>query len=56
MRTFIILNIYINDLDDNITSNVLKFADDKKEFRKVNTLQMTKKSLERLTLMVINNI
>ena len=29
--------IYINDLDDNITSNVLKFADDTKEFRKVNT-------------------
>ena len=36
--------IYINDLDDNITSNVLKFADDTKVFRKV------------LTLMVINNI
>ena len=33
--TFIILNIYINDLDDNITSNVLKF--DTKVFRKVNT-------------------
>ena len=29
--------IYINDLDDNITSNVLKFADDTKVFRKVNT-------------------
>ena len=28
--------IYINDLDDNITSNILKFADDKKVFRKVN--------------------
>ena len=40
--TFIILNIYINDLDDNITSNALKFADDK--------------CLERLTMMVINNI
>ena len=35
--------IYINDLDDNITSNVLK-------------LQMTQKCLERLTLMVIDNI
>ena len=34
--------IYINDLDDNITSNVLKFADDTK-------------CLERLPLMVINN-
>ena len=29
--------IYINDLDDNITGNVLKFADDTKMFRKVNT-------------------
>ena len=29
--------IYINDLYDNITSNVLKFAADKKLFRKVNT-------------------
>ena len=37
IRTYIILNIYINDLDDSITSNVLKFADDTKLFRKVNT-------------------
>ena len=29
--------IYINDLDDNITGNVLKFANDTKVFRKVNT-------------------
>ena len=29
--------IYINDLDDNITSNLLKFADDTKVFRRVNT-------------------
>ena len=29
--------IYISDLDDNITSNVLKFADDTKVFRTVNT-------------------
>ena len=28
---------YINDLDNSITSNVLKFADDTKLFRKVNT-------------------
>ena len=28
--------IYINDLDDNITSNVLKFADVTKLFRRVN--------------------
>ena len=27
--------MYINDLDDNITSNVLKFADDTKVFRKI---------------------
>ena len=27
----------VNDLDDNITSYVLKFADDTKVFRKVNT-------------------
>ena len=32
----IILNNYINDSDDNITSNILKFADDTKVFRKVN--------------------
>ena len=40
IRTFINLNIYIyiNDLDDNITSisNVLKFAVDTKVLRKVN--------------------
>ena len=29
--------IYIIDLDDNITSNELKFADEAKVFRKVNT-------------------
>ena len=29
--------IYINDLDDNITSNIFKFADDTKVLRKVNT-------------------
>ena len=29
--------IYINDLDDNITCNELKFADDTKVFRNVNT-------------------
>ena len=33
----ILFLIYINDLDDSITSNVLKFADDTKLFRKVNT-------------------
>ena len=32
---YFILNIYINDLDDDITSKVLKFADDTKEFRKI---------------------
>ena len=29
--------VYINELDDNMTSNVLKFADDTNVFRKVNT-------------------
>ena len=29
--------MYINDLDDNITCNVLKCADDPKVFRKVST-------------------
>ena len=29
--------MYTNDLDDNITSNVLKFADETKVFRKVDT-------------------
>ena len=33
----ILFLIYINDLDDSITRNVLKFADDTKLFRKVNT-------------------
>ena len=33
----ILFLIYINDSDDSITSNVLKFADDTKLFRKVNT-------------------
>ena len=32
--TYLIL-IYINDLDDDITSKVLKFADDTKVFRKI---------------------
>ena len=47
IRTFIIVNIYQchngNDLDDNITSNVLEFADDTIFF------------IEKLTLMVLNN-
>ena len=31
----ILLLIYINDLDDDITSKVLKFLDDTKVFRKI---------------------
>ena len=33
----LLLLIYINDLDNNITSNVLNFADDTKVLRRVNT-------------------
>ena len=47
----ILFLIYINDLDDSITSNVLKFADDTKLFRKVNTdgdKQHLQNDLERL--------
>ena len=43
--------IYINDLDDNITSNILKSADDTKVFRKVNTdgdKQHLQNNLDRL--------
>ena len=46
-----LLLIYINDLDGSITSNVLKFADDTKLFRKVNTdgdQQHLQKYLDRL--------
>ena len=32
----ILILMYTNDLDDNVTSNVLKIADDTKVFRKVN--------------------
>ena len=32
----LLLLIYISDSDDSITSNVLKFADDTKVFRRVN--------------------
>ena len=51
IRTNIILNIYINDLDDSITSSVLKFADDTKLFRNVNTdgdKQYLQNDLDRL--------
>ena len=32
----LLLLIYINDMDDNIINNMLKFVDDTKVFRKVN--------------------
>ena len=47
----VLVLIYINDLDDNITSNVLKFADDTKVFRKFNTdgdKQHLQNSLDKL--------
>ena len=37
--------IYVNDLEDDISSKVLKFADDKKVFRKV-TYDTDKQSLQ----------
>ena len=43
--------IYINDLDENITSNVLKFADYTKVFRRVNNdvdKQHLQKDLDKL--------
>ena len=42
-RYYLLFLIYINDVDDNIINNVLKFVDDTKVFRKVK-------------VMVINNI
>ena len=36
-----LLFLYINDLDDDITSKVLKFADDTKLFRKNNKMEIT---------------
>ena len=51
----ILFLIYINDLDDSITSNVLEFADDTKLFRKVNTdgdKQHLQNDLDRLVKMV----
>ena len=47
----ILFLIYINYLDDSITSNVLKLADDTKLFRKVNTdgdKQHLRNDLDRL--------
>ena len=35
-KSFIYINIYIYDLEDDISSKVLKFADNTKVFRKVN--------------------
>ena len=43
--------IYINDLDNNITSNILKFADDTEVFRRVNNdgdKQHLQNNLDRL--------
>ena len=36
IRTSIILNLLVNDLDDNIKSKVLTFADYTKVFKRVN--------------------
>ena len=45
IRPYTVFNIYINDLEDDIFSNVLKFVDDTKAFRKV-TNDTDKQSLE----------
>ena len=42
---YIYIYIYINDLEEDISSKVLKFADDTKEFRKV-TNDTDKQSLQ----------
>ena len=50
-RLLLLFVIYINDLDDNITSNVLKFADDTKVYRRVNNdrdKQHLQNNLDRL--------
>ena len=48
IRPYTVLNIYINDLEDDIPSKVLKFADDKKVFRKVaNSVNMFKHIIDR---------
>ena len=46
------MNIYINDLDDDITSKVLKFADDTKVYRKIQSdtdRQQLQDDLNKLT-------
>ena len=45
IRPYTVFNIYINDLEDDISSKVLKFADDTKVFRKV-TNDTDKQSLQ----------
>ena len=45
IRTYAVFNIYINDLEDDISSKVLTFADDTKVFRKV-TNDTDKESLQ----------
>ena len=45
IRPYTVFNIYVNDLEDDISSKVLKFADDTKVFRKV-TNDTDKQSLQ----------
>ena len=45
IRPYTVFNICINDLEDDISSKVLKFADDTKVFRKV-TNNTDKQSLQ----------
>ena len=46
IHIYIYIYIYVNNLDDNITRNTLKFADDTKVLRKVNDDDGNKQHLQ----------
>ena len=45
----ILFLIYINDLEEGLTGNILKFADDTKLFRKTNEIGINKSYMMTLT-------
>ena len=45
IRSYAVFNIYIHDMEDDISSKVLKFGDDAKVFRKVTNVT-DKRSLQ----------